>query len=120
MKITRYRKNTQQSALISYFSIEFETKWGPQYINDLKLFNKNGHFWIGFPDRQYKDEKEETKYFPYMGFKDKSSHQNFESEVMQALQDFSKNPNQHQIPQKESKIAEIRQYKDDDDLGLPF
>lgn len=115
MIITKYRQ-VSSGCLVGFFSIEFETKWGMQYANDLKLFCKNGHSWIGFPDRQYQDDKGDIKHFPYLGFKTKDANQRFQDEVMQALADFTKN----EVVPNQPKQTKIVQYKDDDDLECPF
>lgn len=116
MIIAKYRQ-VSSGCLVGFFNIEFETKWGVQYVNDLKLFTKSGHSWIGFPDRQYQDDKGDIKYFPYLGFKTKDATQRFQDEIMQALADFTQNEGLMPNQPKPSKIV---QYKDDDDLECSF
>jgi len=89
IKVTRYRKNNGTSALIGNFSILIP-KWGNFFINGMKHFQKNGHYWISFPDREYKDEKENLKHFPFNGFTERKISDAFQEEVLNALTEFFK------------------------------
>lgn len=97
MKITRYKRSEKTGNLIAFFSIAYNTDLGAFYINDLKLFQKDGSRFIAMPDREYKNEHGEKKYAPHCGFSDRESKQKFQEQVLQAIDDFAK---EQSLPKK--------------------
>lgn len=66
-------------------------KWADFFIEDIKVFQKNGHYWIKFPERSEKNEQSgEIKYFPRSGFHSKDIHEKFEKQVLSAIDDYVK------------------------------
>ncbi len=97
--VTKYRA-MQESSLKAYFSITID-KWGDFFIKDMKLFEKNGHKFVNFPDQKYEKDGE-TKYSPYCGFAKREIKEAFEKEVLKAIEVFlsqsQKSDDQMQIP----------------------
>lgn len=67
-------------------------KWGGIFYG-CSLCMKNGHKWVNFPSRQYKDENAETKYLPHFRFDDKETKDKFDVEAIQAIEKFCKEKN---------------------------
>jgi DNA-binding cell septation regulator SpoVG len=83
MEITKYQKMEGKGALLAYLSIKFSISGSPDFfINDMKLFQKNGRRWVGFPDKKYEKDGE-TKYAPYCGFTERCDE--FSNKVIKAL-----------------------------------
>lgn len=75
MKITDI-KIIDKGALRVAFTVES----GGLTIRDCKLFEKDGHQWIGGPSRQYTNADGETKYFEQVKFDDSA-----QSKVLSAI-----------------------------------
>lgn len=89
MKVTKYRKADKLGSLVGYFSIIFKSPWGGgMFINDMKLWMKDGRRWVSFPDRKYENEHGETKYVPYCGFSDREASDKMQDEVLKAIDEF--------------------------------
>jgi len=98
IQVTKYRKSDREGALIAYFNI-IVPKWGNFYINDMKLFQKDGKRWTGMPDRKYEVENE-TKYAPYCGFQERKMSQSFQDQILKAIDQYA--IEQEQKPKVES------------------
>ena len=68
------------------FATLFIEKWGVQ-INSCKMFQKNGHRWVSFPDQSYEKDGEK-KYSPYIWFEDKKVASAFSDAAVKAIDDF--------------------------------
>lgn len=99
IQVTRYQKNDKLGPLVAFYSI-IVPKWGNVYINDMKLFMKDGKRWIGFPNRSYESEGE-TKYFPYIGFADKDIFSKFQDQVLKAIEEYCAKSNEQPQPADE-------------------
>ena len=88
IKVTKYQKSERDGAFVASFSI-IVPKWGNVFINRLKLFRKGEHFWIKFPEEKYNKDGED-KYFPYMGFVDRSFGDKFQELVLKAIEEYAK------------------------------
>lgn len=86
MKVTKF-KTVQRGCLQGVFSVLIKTDFGMLFINELKLFMKNGSRWVSFPDRVYEKDGE-TKYFPYAGFLNKESFDIFQEQAVKAIDEF--------------------------------
>jgi hypothetical protein len=86
IKVTRYNKTKGNSALIGSFSIVVP-KWGNFFINNMKHFEKNGHYFIAFPDKEYEEEGKK-KHFPYNGFTERKISDAFQNEVLKAIEQY--------------------------------
>jgi hypothetical protein len=125
MKITKYRASDKPGALLAFFSICYETPWGLRYDNDMQLLQKNGHRWIAFASKQYKNANGETRYFPLSGFENRAGHEKFQKLVIHALDLFCANgePAKHEnfdsatTMQYQMPPMQATQYKDEE---LPF
>ncbi len=90
IKITKYTKAKENSALIAFFNMIYFSSYGPMFFNDCKLFLKDGRNWVGFPDKKFQNEQGETKYAAYMGFTDRDNSDKFCKAVLHAIGEFSK------------------------------
>ena len=95
MKVTRYRRSENTGALVGYFSLEFDMRFGdnfefiaPMSLNDMKFFNKNGKQWVVSADRKYTDQEGQEKYAPYYGIFNRECNDIFQKEVLKALSSF--------------------------------
>ena len=88
IKVTRYQKAGDTGALVAFFSI-IVPKWVGFYINDLKVFQGGGKFWIKLPDRTYEKDGEK-KYAPYCGFENREISDKFQAEVLTAIDEYAK------------------------------
>jgi len=86
LKVTRYHKTKGNSALVGIFSIVVP-KWGYFFINNMKHFEKNGHYFVGFPDKEYEEEGKK-KHFPYTGFTERKISDAFQQEVLKAIEQY--------------------------------
>lgn len=93
IEITKYLKAVpkegRSDSIVAYFNMRvfFNTWW---YYNSMKLFQKNGHYFITFPSMKY-EKNNETKYTPYMGIEERKSFEDFQEEVLQAIDSFEGN-----------------------------
>jgi hypothetical protein len=95
MKVTKYRSAEKSGHLVGYFNIIFKSPWGGGFfINDMKLWMKDGRRWVSFPDRKYENEHGETKYFPYCGFSQREVSDKFQEEAIKAIEEFCAKNNQ--------------------------
>ena len=63
-------------------------KWGVE-VSDIKLFQKDGKRWVGFPSKEYQHpETGEKKYAPYLRFRDKNHAELFSKVVVDAIEGF--------------------------------
>jgi DNA-binding cell septation regulator SpoVG len=86
MEITKYQKTEGKGALLAYLSVKFSIPGGPDFfVNDMKLFQKDGRRWVGFPDKKYEKDGE-TKYAPYCGFVERNDA--FSASVVKALDSY--------------------------------
>ena len=79
-------KSFTKGCLLGFADI-YVPKWGVE-IYSISLFQKNGHRWVSFPSKEYKDEKGETKYSQFMRFKEKDHSDAFGDVVMKAIDKF--------------------------------
>lgn len=102
IEIQHYAPNHKQSALKAKFNVVIQ-KWGGFVIRDMCLFESDNKRWITYPSRDYEVDGKK-KYFSFNGFLDKAMDETFKSKVMEALDQFLKNPS----------------VKDDKPLNPPF
>jgi len=86
IKITKFTKRENDSSLKAYFNIVVE-KWGNFYINDMKLFEKNGSRFVTFPDKEYTKDGEK-KYAANCGFTERNVSTSFQNNVLKAIDEF--------------------------------
>ena len=55
-------------------------------LHNCSLHEKNGHPWIGLPSRRYSDKNGATSYMPIVEFTDRKIKDNFDAQVLQALE----------------------------------
>lgn len=93
MEVTKFVKSQKEGALIAFFNLKYNVKieaYGSlivatQYVNDMKLFQKNGRKWVSFPDKRYEKDGQ-PQYIPYLGFVERNDE--FVSAVLKAIDDF--------------------------------
>ncbi len=104
MEITKYQKAKEGMALIAFISIAYDNEVHlpggrsirkPRYINNIKVFQKNGRRWIAEPDQKYEKDGE-TKYAPYCGFTERCD--DFSDEVVKALDVYCTKNSQQECP----------------------
>jgi hypothetical protein len=78
-------KSVASGALIGIATFYVDT-WKIN-IRDVKVFMKNGHRWVKFPDQQYEKEGEK-KYMPYLWFDEKHLSEAFSTAAVKAIDDF--------------------------------
>lgn len=86
MEVLKYR-SVDKGNLLGFLNLKV-TKWGVA-LNDLSVFQKNGHRWVNLPSRQYEQDGEK-KFFPYISFETKEMKDAFSKKVLEALDEFSK------------------------------
>ena len=79
-------KAMNEECLKAYFSFSVD-KWGDFYVRNCKLFEKNGHRWINFPDERFESDGV-MKYSAYCGFAKREIKDKFEKEVILAIDYF--------------------------------
>jgi len=84
VKFTPCDKNTLQG----FLTVEM-TKLGLE-IRDLTLHQKNGHYWIAYPSRQWTDDEGKTKYTPYINFTDEKMKERFQAGIIAELKKIGK------------------------------
>jgi hypothetical protein len=116
MKITNYRKNDKEGALLGWFSLEFTDMYGIRFINSCKLFrNRNtGNWFITMPDREYEIDGVK-KYAAYTGYTTREGSDLFQANVIKALQEYfdAKNEPQQQQVQYPHVNAQVQQMAQD-------
>jgi hypothetical protein len=112
MEVTRYLKSPNQSALIAYFSLKFQVQIeafgvmmpANMFVNDMKLFLKNGRKWVSFPDKKYEKDGQ-PQYIPYMGFTERNDE--FNNAVLKAIDEFCAKTAQTQTQQPQQKPSSM-------------
>ncbi len=110
MKVTKYRKAEKEGYLLSSFGVVFETSYGEFFVNNIRLFQKDGHRWISFPDRKYEKDGE-VQFFPECGMVNRNGLDAFRRGAIDAIEKFCV---EAQISLPERSVAEL-QYKDEID-----
>ena len=116
IEVTKYFKFKEPSALLAIFSFKMSFgKYGIGYINDAKIFQKNGHAWVKLPDKEYiKDGKK--FYSPICGLLEKEAMQRFEKDLLQAVKEYVNRETPIPYPSPDTRLPS----PPDDDGNLPF
>lgn len=80
-----------KGTLLGYAKI-FVPKWGVE-IDGITLHEKNNARWVSMPSKPYEKDGE-TKYAPYLRFREKTHYDIFCQKVKEAVQGFAGNPPQ--------------------------
>lgn len=84
IEVLKY-KEINKGAMLCSLSV-FVEKMGIE-INDIIIFQKNGRRWANMPSRQYEKDGE-TKYFPYLRFRERDHQNAFSDQVVRAMEDY--------------------------------
>ena len=102
-------KTIENSSLKAVFDIKIP-KWGNFIIRELKLFEKDGNFWVSFPSKEYeKDGKK--KYYELNCFEDIETKSKFEKQIIEAI-------NSHVPTSLETQTS--KKYNPQDITKVPF
>lgn len=94
MEVTKYMKANSQGALMAYISVKYKVQiffndgtsvTTTQFVNDMKVFQKEGWRWVSNPAKKYEKDGE-TKYAPYLGFVERCDP--FIEAVLNAMDEF--------------------------------
>ena len=94
MEVLSYR-SVNKGNLVGFMNLKV-SKWGVT-LNDLAIFQKNGHRWINMPARQYEDQGEK-KFFAYIRFDTPELRDAFAKKALDTLDEYCKNNTPQEPP----------------------